>query len=248
MHTADGDPNHSEAQTRILSLLQRWHGVSDIAANEDETFSTQRGIHVGNGISYACISLRAKAVLAAIGRFFQDMVRGIDLYLASMPLVELRDSHEHGMINYFHLQKLDRAFLWNAARRMYHHCMNETIIPEHVRRRAAVASGISASALPRSSRVTSSSVATNSPVAANSLDATSSSNTPNNSGFSYASATSSATPASNLSAPSGGRVTSPNAGILNSEGAAALLTPGGGLSNSEGAAALLSPGGGLLNF
>ena len=242
MRTADTDPNHSEAERRIFSLLQRWHGVSDIAANEDEEFSTQRGMHVGNGISYACISFGAKGVLADIGAFFQNMVRSIDRELASMSLVELRDSHELGKINYFHLQKLDRAFLGSATGRMHHHCMNETIIPEHVRRRAAVASGISASALPRTSRATSSSVAPNS------LDATNSSSTPNSSGFSSASATSSATPASNLPGPSGGSGTTTNPGILNSEGAAALLTPGGGLSNSEGVAALLSPGGGLLNF
>jgi hypothetical protein len=242
MRTPYTDPNHSEAERRIFSLLQRWHGVSDIAANEDEEFSTQRGMHVGNGISYACISFGAKGVLADIGAFFQNMVRSIDRELASMSLVELRDSHEHGKINYFHLQKLDRAFLGSATGRMHHHCMNETIIPEHVRRRAAVASGISASALPRTSRATSSSGV------ANSSDATNSSSTPNSSGFSSASATSSATPASNLPDPSGDSGTTTNPGILNSEGAAALLTPGGGLSNSEGVAALLSPGGGLLNF
>jgi hypothetical protein len=231
MSSRSAEPNRSEAQRRILSLLQRWHGVSDIAANEDETFSTQRGIHVGNGISYACISLGAKPLLAEIGAFFQDMVRSIDRELASMPLVELRDSHEYRMINYFHLQKLDRAFLWNATGRMYYHWFNETMIPEDVRRRAAIASGISTTALPRSSRATSSSVAPNSSGATSSSGAVNSSSTPNNSGFSYASGTSSTTPASNLSGPSGGRGTSPNTGSLNSEGVAALLSPGGGHLN-----------------
>jgi hypothetical protein len=222
MRTPDTNPNKSQAEARILSLLQRWHGVADIAANEDDTFSIRRGIHVGNGISYACISLGAKALLAGIGTFFQNMVHSINRELASMPLVELRDSHDLGMINYFHLQKLDKAFLWSAAARMHHHCRSETIIPEDIPGRAAVAAGTLSSALPRTSRATSSS------------GAASSSNTPNNSGFyrsSHASAYSSATPASSLFDPAGGSGTSPNAGILNSEGVATLPSPGGGFLN-----------------
>jgi hypothetical protein len=146
MITADDDPGRPTITRAITSLLQRWHGIPEIIANKDETFATERGRHVGNGIYYACCILRAQPVFVEIMNYFQTMVSIVDRDLVNMPLAAMRDYSEHGLISLFHMTKLDRAFFFAALQRMHFNFINGSRMADA--RRAAVASGISNTLVP----------------------------------------------------------------------------------------------------